>query len=226
MKKLTANLVDYLKGFVVDERRLLFEDKILQRTKHITIVLENVFQGRNISASIRSADCFGIQDVHIIENDNIFNDDSEVSMGAEKWICTHRYNKEKHNTIAAIKDLKSQGYQIVVTTPHNTNCDLDEIDVNKKTALLFGSEVHGCSNEALKYADKLMRIPSYGFTESFNISVSAALALNVIRERLERSNFNWRLTNEEQTLLKIKWCKKILRSGDEMENEFRRRLLK
>ena len=137
MKKSTANLVDYLKGFVVDKRRLLFEDKIQQRTKHLTIVLENIFQGRNISASIRSADCFGIQDVHIIENDNIFNDDSEVSMGAEKWICTHRYNEEKHNTIAAIKDLKSQGYQIVVTTPHNTNCNLDDIDVNKKTALLL-----------------------------------------------------------------------------------------
>ena len=90
MSKLTHDLVEYLKEFVVEERKILFEEKIQQRTKHITVVLENIFQGRNISASIRSADCFGIQDVNIIENDNIFNDDSEVSMGAEKWITTKR----------------------------------------------------------------------------------------------------------------------------------------
>jgi len=220
MRKLTANLVDYLKGFVVDERRILFEDKIQQRTKHLTIVLENVFQGRNISASIRSADCFGIQDVHIIENDNIFNDDSEVSMGAEKWICTHRYNKEKHNTIAAIKDLKSQGYQIVVTTPHNTNCDLDEIDVNKKTALLFGSEVHGCSNEALKYADKLMRIPSYGFTESFNVSVSVSLCLHHLTHKLRKSKINWKLTLDEQNNILLKWLRNSIKASKEIEEKY------
>ena len=83
----------------IEERKYcgLIEAKIKERTQHLTIVLENVFQGRNISASIRSADCFGIQDVHIIENDNFFNDDSEVSMGAEKWITTKRYNQYQHN---------------------------------------------------------------------------------------------------------------------------------
>ena len=103
MSTITHDLVQYLKTFVVDERRELFEEKIQQRTKHITVVLENIFQGRNISASIRSADCFGIQDVHIIENDNIFNDDSEVSMGAEKWITITRHNQQKHNSIETIK---------------------------------------------------------------------------------------------------------------------------
>jgi len=68
MSKLTHDLVEYLKEFVVEERKILFEKKIQQRTKHITVVLENIFQGRNISASIRSADCFGIQDVNIIES--------------------------------------------------------------------------------------------------------------------------------------------------------------
>jgi tRNA (guanosine-2'-O-)-methyltransferase len=107
MSTITHDLVQYLKAFIVDERRELFEEKIQQRTKHITVVLENIFQGRNISASIRSADCFGIQDVHIIENDNIFNDDSEVSMGAEKWITITRHNQKKHNSIEAIKKAKN-----------------------------------------------------------------------------------------------------------------------
>ena len=73
MKKYTNPLIEHLKEFVLDERYRLFERKIQERTQHITIVLENIFQPRNISASIRSADCFGIQDVHIIENDNVFN---------------------------------------------------------------------------------------------------------------------------------------------------------
>ena len=87
------DLICHLKEFVVDERRVLFEKKIEDRTKYLTIVLENIFQGRNISASIRSADCFGIQDVHVIENDNIFNDDPEVSLGAEKWLSVKKYNQ-------------------------------------------------------------------------------------------------------------------------------------
>ena len=96
MSTTTHNLIQYLKTFVVDKRKELFEEKIQQRTKHITVVLENIFQGRNISASIRSADCFGIQDVHIIENDNIFNDDPGVSMGAEKWITITKHNQQKN----------------------------------------------------------------------------------------------------------------------------------
>ena len=109
MSTITHNLVQYLKAFVADERRELFEEKIQQRTKHITVVLENIFQGRNISASIRSADCFGIQDVHIIENDNIFNDDSEVSMGAEKWITISRHNQKKIQFNRSNKKTKSRG---------------------------------------------------------------------------------------------------------------------
>ncbi len=131
MSTITHDLVQYLKTFVVDKRKELFEEKIQQRTKHITVVLENIFQGRNISASIRSADCFGIQDVHIIENDNIFNDDPEVSMGAEKWVTITRHNQQKNNSIDAIKKLKTEGYQIIDTTPHNTDCNLFDLDIIK-----------------------------------------------------------------------------------------------
>ena len=119
MSILKHDLVQYLKEFVVDERRELFEEKIEQRTKHITVVLENIFQGRNISASIRSADCFGVQDVHVIENDNYFNDDSEVSMGADKWIKTTRYNQENHNSAAAIKKLKEKSSKFLIGTISN-----------------------------------------------------------------------------------------------------------
>ena len=221
MSNITHDLAQYLKGFVADERRELFEKKIQQRTKHITVVLENVFQGRNISASIRSADCFGIQDVHIIENDNIFNDDSEVSMGAEKWITINRYNQKRHNTIEAIKELKSAGYQIIATTPHNTNCNLFNVDVSKqKIALIFGAEVKGCSEEALALADKRMKIPMYGFTESFNISVSVSLCLQHLTYKLRKAYFDWRMTENEQDKAMLQWLRNSIKLSAQIEEEY------
>ena len=221
MSKLTHSLVEHLKEFVVDERRELFETKIKDRTKHITIVLENIFQGRNISASIRSADCFGIQDVHIIENDNVFNDDSEVSMGAEKWITTKRYNQHKHNSIKAIKELKSKGYQIIATTPHNADCDLYDLDITKqKIALFFGSEVKGCSKATLKLADKRMKIPMYGFTESYNISVSASLCLQHLTYKMRQANIEWQLNKEEQQGIMLQWLRNSIKSSFEIEEKY------
>ena len=221
MPELTADLVEHLKGFVLDERRKLFEAKIQERTQHLTIVLENIFQGRNISASIRSADCFGIQDVHIIENDNLFNDDSEVSMGAEKWITTKRYNQNKHNSIKAIENLKSNGYQIIATTPHNADCDLYDLDITKqKTALFFGAEVKGCSKETLTLADKRMKIPIYGFTESYNISVSVSLCLQHLTYKMRQSNMDWKLSLDQQEKVMLQWLRNSIKSAAEIEEKY------
>ena len=221
MSTITHDLVQYLKAFVVNERRELFEEKIQQRTKHITVVLENIFQGRNISASIRSADCFGIQDVHIIENDNIFNDDSEVSMGAEKWITITRHNQQKHNSIDTIKELKAEGYQIIAATPHNTDCNLFDIDVSKqKVALIFGSEVRGCSDQTLALADKRMKIPMYGFTESFNISVSVSLCLQHLTYKLRKIDSDWKMTKNQQDKVMLQWLRNSIKASVEIEEEY------
>ena len=221
MSKIRYELVQHLKEFVVEERRELFEEKIEQRTKQITVVLENIFQGRNISASIRSADCFGIQDVHIIENDNIFNDDSEVSMGAEKWVTIKRHNKQEHNSIEAIKKLKAEGYQIIATTPHNTDCDLFDLDMSKgKVALIFGAEVRGCSEETLALADKKMKIPMYGFTESFNISVSVSLCLQHLIYKLRKANSDWKMTEDEKDKAMLQWLKNSIKSSAQIEEKF------
>jgi len=221
MSNLNHDLVQYLKEFVVDERRELFEEKIQQRTKHITVVLENIFQGRNISASIRSADCFGVQDVHVIENDNIFNDDSEVSMGADKWVSTTIHNQEENNSAKAIKKLKDEGYQVIAATPHNTDCDLYDIEISEqKIALIFGAEVRGCSEQTLKLADKRMRIPMYGFTESFNISVSVSLSLQHLTYKMRNSLVNWRMNQEQQNETLLQWLRNSIKSSIQIEEKF------
>ncbi|MAW31461.1 MAG: rRNA methyltransferase [Flavobacteriales bacterium] len=217
---LNKKLINHFNEFIVDERRELFEKKIQERTKHITIVLENIYQGRNISASIRSADCFGIQDVHIIENNNLFNQDPSVSIGSEKWISLYRYNQKKQNTKDTINKLKRDGYKIIVTTPHAKAKTLYDLNISNKNALLFGSEGDGCSEIALNMADEKIKIPLYGFSESFNISVSVALCLQHLTFKLRKSNFNWKLTNQEKEKIMLQWLKKSITSSKKIEELF------
>ena len=221
MSKETHELVSYLKRFIVKNRLDLFEEKIQYRTQHITVVLENIFQGRNISASIRSADCFGIQDIHIIENNNSFNDDVEVSIGAEKWVTTSRYNKKRNNTATAIQKLKSEGYEIIATTPHKNKYNLYDIDIGKrKTALIFGSEIKGCSTKALELADRKMTIPMFGFTESFNISVAVSLCLQHLTYKMRQSKINWTLDPENKEKVMLQWLRNSIKASKQIEDKY------
>ena len=156
--------------------------------------------------------------MHIIENDNIFNDDSEVSMGAEKWITISRHNQKKYNSIETIKKLKAEGYQIIVATPHNTDCNLFDVDVRKqKVALIFGAEVKGCSEQTLALADKKMKIPMYGFTESFNISVSVSLCLQHLTYKLRKASFDWRMTENEQDKSMLQWLRNSIKASRQLK---------
>lgn len=195
------------------------------RTKHLTVVLENIYQEHNASAVIRSCDCFGIQELHVIEKNNQYKIQRDIALGAGRWVDLYNYDQGLSPTIDCINKLKNKGYKIVATTPHTNDITINELNLDKPIALVFGTERRGISDEIKEMADEFVKIPMYGFTESFNISVSVALALNTLRERLENSSIEWKLNEKEQTLLKIKWCKKILRSGNEMEEEFRKRIV-
>jgi tRNA (guanosine-2'-O-)-methyltransferase len=195
-----------------------------ERTKHITVVLENIHQEHNASAVLRSCDCFGIQDLHVIEKNNQYKVQRDIALGAGRWVDLYNYDKGTQPSIDCIHKLKAQGYKIVATTPHTKDVNINDLNLEQPIALVFGTEHVGISPEIIEMADEFVKIPMYGFSESFNISVSVAITLNTIRHRLENSAITWKLSEEEQTLLKLKWCKKILRSGQEMEDEFRRRL--
>jgi len=212
---------------IVSESKKEMYDRIAsQRTNHLTVVLENIHQEHNASAVLRSCDCFGIQNLHVIEKNNRYKVQRDIALGAGRWVDVFNYDQGEQPTRDCLLKLKDRGYKIVATTPHERDVTIHELPLDQPVALVFGTEKKGISKEVVELADEFVRIPMYGFTESFNISVSAALALNILRRRLEQSDLSWKLNDEEQTLLKIKWCKKILRSGDEMEEEFRRRILK
>ena len=194
-----------------------------ERTKHITVVMENIQKNHNASAVLRTCDCFGIQNLYAIEKSINYKINRDIALGAGNWVDLHSFYEGKSPTQKCLKKLRTEGYQIIGTSPHSKK-NITELNIQKPTALIFGTEKTGVSKSVINYSDELVKIPMYGFTESFNISVSAAIALNIIRTKLINSNINWRLSEEEQTLLKIKWCKKILKEGDKIEKEIRSRI--
>jgi len=218
---LKLELIEHLSQFLTEERLYLFQEKLKERSNRITLVLEDVFQSRNISAAMRSADCFGIQNIHIIENKNNFIKDKSVSLGAGKWINIKQYNTEENNTINCLKKLKKEGYQIIATSPHNSNISLEEIDVkNNKIAIILGTELTGLSEKALSFADKRMKINMYGFTESLNISVSAAICCQSISSKMRKETTGWEVTEEEKTDILLNWIRNSIKSGKQIEEKF------
>lgn len=207
---------------VSDNKRELIEKLAGLRTKHIAVVLENIYQSHNASAVVRSCDCFGVQDVHVIADKKKYEVNREVAMGAGKWVTTHHYKNQ--NTESCLNQLKKEGYRIIATSPY-ADKTLKTLDLSQPVALVFGTEKDGLSQQAIDLADETIRIPMYGFTESFNISVSAALSLNTLRDRLMDSDIAWQLTDEELIDLKTEWCRNILYRGEDVYEEVLKNVL-
>ena len=214
-------LYDFLAQFATEHKRQKIEEVVRLRTRYITVVLEDIYQPQNASAVVRSCDCFGIQDLYVIENRNVFEIKSGVTLGASKWVDIYRYNHPgRNNTVDCLKALKEKGYRLVATTPHRQDCLLEDLSIEGKMALLFGTEELGLSDTALSMADESVRIPMYGFTESFNISVSVALCLFHLVRTLHHSRLDWQLSREEQLDIKLNWIKKIVNRADLLEKKF------
>lgn len=214
--------MEYLAGYLTNNRLELFDRVLVNRTRYLTVVLEDIYQPQNASAVLRTCDCFGIQDVHIIENRNEFEVNREVSLGSSKWLTLNKYSDQSHNSLLAIQHLKSEGYRIVATTPHTNDQNLHEFDISKgKVALVFGSELPGVSETVLKEADEFLKIPMYGFTESFNISVSAAIILHHLTLKMQNSkSINWQLTPYEKDQIKLDWIRRTIKHSELIEKRF------
>lgn len=221
---MTEQYSEYLKQFITERRWELFKQVIEKRTRYITVVLEDIFQAQNASAVLRTCDCFGIQDVHIIENTNEFQINPDVELGAAQWLNLNSYNVQENNTLSAIDNLRKNGYRIVATTPHSNDTELENFDLKKgKVALFFGSEQPGLSQIMLDNADEFLKIPMYGFTESFNISVSAAIILHFLKFELEKTSINWQLQEHEKKEILLNWLKYSIKDSELIIKEYKRR---
>jgi tRNA (guanosine-2'-O-)-methyltransferase len=216
-----AGLNRFLFRFVNEERLRLFNQVLENRTRYITVVLEDIYQTQNASAVLRTCECFGLQDVHIIENMNPFRVNARVTHGSSKWINLYRYKTEQDNTRDALKRLKEQGYRIVATLPDPGAVPLDEFDLNAgKTALVFGSEKPGISSQVEILADEFVTIPMVGFTESLNISVSAATILYQLTRKLRNSDVDWKLSVQEREEIMLMWLRAQIKRCDLIEKRY------
>lgn len=212
----------FFSQYVSEHKKKLFQQILDNRTRFVTVVLEDIYQSQNASAVLRSCDAFGIQDVHVIENRNVFELDKGVTIGSDKWLSVNRYRtKEINNTEAAYRKLREKGYRIVATTPHERQVDLPEFQPDEPVALVFGTEKLGLTPYAIENADEWLYIPMHGFSESFNISVSVALCLYHLRRYLERSKRNWSLSAEEKEALYLQWLRKSVHRLPALDRKFR-----
>ncbi len=216
----TQHLTQYLEAFVTEERKEIFQKVLQERTRHFTVILEDLYQKHNTSAITRSCEVFGIQDLHIIENKYKTYVSNQVGKGSQKWLTFHRYNQEAHNTQACIDAVKAQGYQIIATTPHETSKFVGDFDVTKKSAFVFGVEKEGVSDMMLEQADGHLKVPMYGFTESLNVSVAAAIVLQDVSTRMRNTSIKWELSPEEQQEIYAAWLKKSIKSIDKIMERY------
>lgn len=209
-------LLEHLESFLSENRKQRFADVLQQRTKHFTVATEDVYQLHNTSAVIRSCDVFGIQEVNIVEEQNSKTIDREIAMGAQKWVDVNRFNSVKD----CIANLKGKGYQIVATTPHEKDSVLHDFDVTKKSCFFFGRETEGLTQDVIDEADCFLKIPMVGFTESLNISVSAAIILQHVTFKLRQTDVNWQLKENELSEKRLDWVKKTIKSYDEIVERY------
>lgn len=208
--------LDYLEGFLTDNRKTRFEEVLAQRTKHFSVVVEDIFQLHNTSAVMRSCEVFGIQELNIIEHRFGKKIDSEIAMGAQKWVDIKKFSTIQN----CIDTMKNNGYQIIATTPHDDSCLLHEFDITKPSALFFGTEKEGLSQEVMQQADGFLKIPMVGFTESLNISVSAAIIIQDLTTRLRSSDIRWQMTAEERLEKRLDWAKNTIKDIKRIEERY------
>jgi tRNA (guanosine-2'-O-)-methyltransferase len=209
-------LLHYLESFITENRKEGFLRVLQNRTKHFTIAMEDVYQLHNTSAVMRSCEVFGIQELNVIEQKFGKRIDTEIAMGAQKWVDVFRYNSVQ----SCMDEMRAKGYQIIATTPHDDSCLLHEFDITKPAALFFGTERDGLSQEVLDQADGFLKIPMVGYTESLNISVSAAIIIQDITNRLRQSAINWHLTEEEIWEKRLDWTRKSIKDIEFIERKY------
>ena len=211
---------EYLEKFMMQSRIERINEVLQKRTRYITLVLEDIYHPQNASALIRTAECFGIQDIHIIEKNKVYSPNADIVRGASKWLTFHRYTENtgsEHPTIQCISKLREKGYAIAVTYLNSgISITPAEMPADKPVALCFGTEETGISQILKNNADFFIKIPMYGFTESFNVSVAAGIVLNSLSEKIRSSEIQWRLTKHETEELKFDWYKKSVKNSEKL----------
>lgn len=216
-------LIEYLAGFVTPNKREKIAEVLAERTDYVTVVLEDIYQPHNASAVLRTCECYGVQNVHIIENRNAYQVNPQVAMGSSKWLDLHRYREPgADNTRDCLRNLRARGYRIVATSPEIESHTPLDLPLDQPTAIVYGTEEQGLTDHALAEADVCLRLPQYGFTQSYNISVSVAITLTTLMQRLRAPDFSgqWRISEDRFRELTLAYYRRIVTRHAALERRF------
>ncbi len=216
-----SGYISFLKSFKSEKRISTYERVLHERTRYFTVVMENIDHPHNVSAVLRSCDCFGIQDVHLVDDSSLYSVNKKIAMGSSNWLSIKKYSHNKDNTKTALTELKNKGYRLVVTSPHKTSHSIHDFDISLgPAAFIFGTELTGISDTAKSFADEYISIPMVGFTESLNLSVSVAIILHSVTSRLRVSDLDWELSEKEKDHIMIDWLRKSTPKINILEKHF------
>lgn len=207
-----AETFEYLKQFLTEERLRKIEYFSVRSSDFVLPVLEDVYQFRNAAAIVRSVEACGFHKVVALEEENVFNPNLSVTKGAETWV---EIQKMPHH-LDSLKKIKNQGYKVLAVSPEKEAKMLPDYQIIQPIALVFGTEKEGVSEEILDFADETLAIPMYGFTESFNVSVAAAICMYEFKQKLLKSNHDYYLSGEKLLKTQIRWAVRSIRSGEEI----------
>lgn len=207
---------EYLKQFLTDERLSKIEFYAQESSDFVLPVMEDIFQFRNAAAIVRSVEACGFHKIVAMESENEFNPNLRVTKGAETWV---EVEKMPHQ-LESLKKIKERGYKILAVSPEKNAIMLPDYDLKEPVALVFGTEKEGVTEEILDFADETLAIPMYGFTKSFNVSVAAAICFYDLKQKLVKSDFEYKLSNEKLWNLKVRWAKNSIKSGEEILQKY------
>ena len=213
-KSFTADeIIAVLSEYLTEDRRAKIARVVAGRTYSVVPVLEGLFDRGNVSAVVRSAEAMGCQSLHVIETAKKFKKAIRVTQGAEKWLDLTTWQA----TAPCVTWLRDRGYRIAAAHVEDAT-PITEVSFAEPTALFFGNEHDGLSSELLDTADVRVAVPMSGFTQSYNISVAAALAFyHITRDRTDRLGAHGDLTEHEQRCLTASY---YLRCVDYAEHLF------
>ncbi len=191
---------------ITEHRRDLLFKVVQNRTRHFCMVLEDLFDPHNISAVIRTAEVFGIEDVHVIEEVNPYKINKSILKGSIKWMNIHLHEKRK----ACMEHLRKKGYRIAVASTNTNNSVLD-LDLSKPTAFYLGSEFTGNHPDTLSAADVEFKLPQYGITESMNVSVAGGVLMCYLDHFMQKKGrAEYALPPKERDELLLEWLERHL----------------
>ncbi len=196
-------VVEILGDRLSDARLQRIDEVIRHRTRLLTIAIDGVYDPHNAAAVIRTADAFGLQTVHVIEQEARFLSSRKVTQGAHKWVDLMVWKQAERFA----ESVQKEGKKILVAEA-NSAIPLGEIDSSEPLALVFGNEHNGISPKMKEMSDGSFSIPMFGFTESVNVSVAAAITLAALRGKGEGG-----LSGKESEVLRARFYLRSVRAG-------------